>query len=405
VSSLPPPPERIRRLWLPEASELLGGSVRDAERALERHAADRPLLDLTCADTHRFPPPEWVLEEFAAAAGGKGATYTPYRGDPGVRAEVAANLSCFLGVPVDPDTELLLAPGTQAALFAALSALVDHDTRVLVADPDYLTNLRTVRYLGARPEAVPLRWPAPEVPPVLDLEALERAARAGPFVLLLSHPNNPTGAVHQPAVIERIAELALERGGFVVIDELYARLLYDGVELRHLVAVEGMRERCLTLAGPSKTESMSGYRVGAAVGPRELIDRMEDVLSVAALRCPAYAQHTLRRWLRDDGEFVRRRVAGYQRLRDQTVEFLGGLPGVTVAPARGTAYLFPDVGALGLGDQEVALRLKDAGLLVNPGYQFGMAGSGHFRLCFAQEEAAWAEALPRLAAALGEPAG
>jgi aspartate/methionine/tyrosine aminotransferase len=274
VSSLPPPPERIRRLWLPEASELLGGSVRDAERALERHAADRPLLDLTCADTHRFPPPEWVLEEFAAAAGGKGATYTPYRGDPGVRAEVAANLSCFLGVPVDPDTELLLAPGTQAALFAALSALVDHDTRVLVADPDYLTNLRTVRYLGARPEAVPLRWPAPEVPPVLDLEALERAARAGPFVLLLSHPNNPTGAVHQPAVIERIAELALERGGFVVIDELYARLLYDGVELRHLVAVEGMRERCLTLAGPSKTESMSGYRVGAAVGPRELIDRM-----------------------------------------------------------------------------------------------------------------------------------
>lgn len=198
--------------------------------------------------------------------------------------------------------------------------------------------------------------------------------------------------------------MALERGGFVVLDELYARLLYEGVELRHLIAVEGMRERCLTLAGPSKTESMSGYRVGAAVGPRELIDRMEDVLSVAALRCPAYAQHTLRRWLRDDGEFVRRRVAGYQRLRDQTVEFLGGLPGVTVAPAQGTAYLFPDVGGLGLGDQEVALRLKDAGLLVNPGYQFGVTGGGHFRLCFAQDEAAWGEALPRLAAALGGPA-
>jgi aspartate/methionine/tyrosine aminotransferase len=93
------------------------------------------------------------------------------------------------------------------------------------------------------------------------------------------------------------------------------------------------------LAGPSKTESMSGYRVGAAV-----------------------------------------------------------------APAQGTAYLFPDVDGLGLPDQEVALRLKDAGLLVNPGYQFGATGSGHFRLCFAQDEAAWAEALPRLAAALGEPA-
>lgn len=400
MSSLPPPPERIRRLWLPEASEVVGSSVRDAERALERHAPERPPLDLTCADTHRFPPPEWVLEEFAAAAGGKGATYTPYRGDPGVRAEVASNLSCFLDVPVDPDTDLLLAPGTQAALFAALSALVDHDTRVLIADPDYMTNLRTVRYLGAHPEAIPLRWPAPEVAPVLDLEALELATRTGPFVLLLSHPNNPTGTVYQPAVIERVAELALERGGLVVIDELYARLVYDGVGLRHLIAVEGMRERCLTLVGPSKTESMSGYRVGAAVGPRELIDRMEDVLSVAALRCPAYAQHTLRRWLRDDGEFVERRVACYQRLRDQTVDFLNGLPGVTVAPARGTAYLFPDVSALDLPDQEVALRLKDAGLLVNPGYQFGISGSGRFRVCFAQDETAWTQALPRLAAAL-----
>ena len=400
MSSLPPPPERIRRLWLPEATAVVGSSVRDAERALERRAWKQPLLDLTCADTHRFPPPEWVLEDFAAAARGQGATYTPYRGDPGVRADVARNLSWFLDVPVDPDNHLLLAPGTQAALFAALSALVDHDTRVLIADPDYMTNLRTVRYLGATPEAIPLRQPSPELAPVLDLEALERATRTGPYVLLLSHPNNPTGAVYEPAVIDRIAELALERDGFVVIDELYARLVYDGAELRHLVAVDGMRDRCLTLLGPSKTESMSGYRVGAAVGPRQLIDRMEDVISVSALRCPAYAQHTLRRWLSDDGEFVKERVACYERLRDQTVQFLREVPGVAVAPAGGTAYLFPDVSALDLPDQQVAMRLKDAGLLVNPGYQFGGSGSGHFRLCFAQDETAWTQALPRLADAL-----
>lgn len=93
-------------------------------------------------------------------------------------------------------------------------------------------------------------------------------------------------------------------------------------------------------------------------------------------------------------------LATLQRDRDQTVQFLREMPGVTVAPARGTAYLFPDVSALDLPDQEVAMRLKDAGLLVNPGYQFGSSGSGHFRLCFAQDETAWAQALPRLAAAL-----
>jgi aspartate/methionine/tyrosine aminotransferase/AcrR family transcriptional regulator len=402
VSWLPPPPERVRRLWLPEASGFPGGNVREAERALERTPPPPAPLDLTCADTHRFPPPEWVLEDFAAAAGGAGATYTPYRGDAGVRLDVAANLSRFLGVAVDPDTELMLAPGTQAGLFAALSVLVDHDTRVLVADPDYMTNLRTVRYLGATPVPVPLRWPAPDATPVLDLEALERATRGGPYVLLLSHPNNPTGAVHAPEVIGEIARLAVERDGFVVIDELYARLVYDGLELRHLIAIEGMKERCLTLAGPSKTESMSGYRVGAAVGPPEVVDRMEDVLSVSALRCPAYAQHTLRRWLRDDAEFVERRVARYQEIRDRTVDFLGKLDGVSVAPALGTAYLFPDVGALGLPDQEVAMRLKEkAGLIVNPGYQFGASGAGHFRLCFAQDEVAWERALDRMAEVIG----
>lgn len=398
MSWLPPPPERIRRLWLPEATGFPGGNVREAERVLERTPSPQAPLDLTCADTHRFPPPEWVLEDFAAAARGSGATYTPYRGDAGVRAEVAANLSGFLGVAVDPETDLLLAPGTQAALFAALSVLVDRDTRVLVADPDYMTNLRTVRYLGASPVPMPLRWHTPDAAPVLDLEALERATRTGPYVLLLSHPNNPTGAVYQPEVIGEIARLAIERDGFVVIDELYARLVYGGAELRHLIAIEGMKERCVTLAGPSKTESMSGYRVGAAVGPREVVDRMEDVLSVSALRCPAYAQHTLRRWLREDGEFVERRVVSYQRIRDRTVDFLRQVDGVRVAPALGTAYLFPDVSALGLPDQEVAMRLKEkAGLVVNPGYQFGPGGTGHFRLCFAQEETAWEQALDRMA--------
>ena len=162
-----------------------------------------------------------------------------------------------------------------------------------------------------------------------------------------------------------------------------------------------MRERCVTLLGPSKTESMSGYRVGAAVGPPAVVEAMEDLLSVSALRAPAYAQRAMNSWLRDDQAFVDERVREYQRLRDLTVAALRRISGVSVQAAGGTAYLFPRVGDGSVGDQRIAeALLNEAGVIVNPGYQFGAAGQGHFRLCFAQDETAWLPALDRIGAAL-----
>jgi aspartate/methionine/tyrosine aminotransferase len=399
--SIPTPP-RIERLGLPDRAERLGSSVRQAERELEVAPSPEPLLDLTYADTHRFPPPTWVLPAFSQAAAGAGMTYTPYRGDPTVRSAVAENLAGFLGVPVDPDRELILTPGSQGALFAALSSLVGRDTTVALVDPDYLSSERLLRYLGAPVAHIPLRWEDPSRPPAPDLDELRRAVRAGARVLLFSHPNNPTGMVYPRWVIAEIAELARTEDVFVVVDELYSRLTYDGGEpFPHLRAEDGMHERSVTLLGPSKTESMSGYRVGVAVGPDEMIERMEDVLSVSVLRAPAYAQHTLVPWLADDDDFVRRRVAAYQELRDRTVERLRGSELISVRPSHGTAYLFPDVSRVGVSDQQIALALKkEAGLLVNPGYQFGPRGAGHFRFCFAQDERVWTPALDRLVTTL-----
>jgi len=124
------------------------------------------------------------------------------------------------------------------------------------------------------------------------------------------------------------------------------------------------------------------------------------VQSVTALRAPAYAQHTLVRWLAEDHDFVRRRVADYQQLRDLTVARLsaaGAGARLRVVPAAGTAYMFPRVVGVAASDQEIAARLvREAGVVVNPGYQFGPAGEGHFRLCFAQDEAGWMRALERI---------
>jgi aspartate/methionine/tyrosine aminotransferase len=392
---------QVARLQLDGRAGEGPASVVAGERALLRHSRSlgRPLLDITYADTKRFPPPAWALEAFTRAASGGGPTYTPYRGDAEVCTHVAASLGAFLGLPTDPEREVILTPGTQAALFVALSALLEPGDRVVLGDPDYLAYERLIRFLGADVDHVALEWS--DGTGAIDPDALRRAITPATRCIVLSNPNNPTGAVLDEPTLRAVAALAIEHDLVVVIDELYARLVYDGRPYTHLTALAGMAERTITLTGPSKTESLSGYRVGVARGPADLVDAMEDVLSVAALRAPAYAQWTLVHWLRDDGEFIAARVQEYERLRDMTVERVRASSVLDVALPGGTAYAFPSIVGGGVSDQEVAIALMDhAGVVINPGYQFGPNGCGSFRICFAQEESAWEAALERIVGTL-----
>jgi aspartate/methionine/tyrosine aminotransferase len=393
-----PLPLRLRRLAVPERAPLTGCSLAEAERRYQIFAEGEDLLNLTYADTKRFPAPSWAAEDFLAAARGGGEAYTPYRGDLGVREAVAPSVSAFLGVEVDPATELALTPGTQAGLFEALTTIVEEGDRVLLVDPDYLCNERILRFLGAEVDHVPLRYGAEGA--ALDLEHVEQGLRGGARLLVFSHPNNPTGAVYDAATVDRLAALLVEHDALALVDQLYARLVFDRAAFHHLVARPGMKERCVTLLGPSKTESMSGYRIGVLAAPSAIVDAVEDLQAVTAIRAPAYAQHTLVRWLRDDHEFVAQRIADYQALRDRTAQRLGALDFVELHRPQGTAYVFPRV--LGLGsDHEVAeALLAEARVIINPGFQFGPRGVGSFRLCFAQDEQVWDRALERIVGAL-----
>ncbi|WP_028926356.1 pyridoxal phosphate-dependent aminotransferase [Pseudonocardia acaciae] len=391
------PAHRVHRLRLPDRAG--AASARDADRAL---LADAPAdhLDTTHFDTVRFPPPDWALDAFERAARDGGLAYTGYRGHPDVLARVAEGIGALAGIPVDPDRNVVLTPGTQAALFATLSALVDDGDGVVLVDPDYLFSERILRFLGARVEHV--RLSVDDGEPRLDLAALETVLATGRArVLVFSHPNNPTGAVYPPEVLARIAELATRYGLSVVVDELYCRLVYDDVAFTHLAALPGMRERVVTLFGPSKTESLSGYRLGVVVGPAGVMDGIEDVLSIMSLRAPGYAQHVLWPWLHDDHGWLGRRLAEFRTLRELTAAHLGRLPWLSWRPQGGTAYAWPDVTALGLPGPEVAHRLlREAGMLVSPGYQFGPGSAGHFRVCFARDERMWDRALERAVAVL-----
>jgi aspartate/methionine/tyrosine aminotransferase len=389
-----PDSDRVERLRVPDVAGLDGRSLRDGEREIEAAPSTGRLLDLTYANTKRWPGPDWAIDAFIEGVR-HGESYTPYRGDRGVREAVATSLTAFLGVTVDPDTNLILTPGTQAALFAAVAAIVDPGDRVLLFDPEYLATERLLFYHGAEVVRVPIIWPEGGEPSP-DMERLEAELAKGIRLLIFSHPNNPTGAVYSSQVMERIAELAVSHDTLVLLDGLYSRLVYDGLVYTHLASLPGMSERTISLAGPSKTESLSGFRIGVATGPRHIVDAMEDVQSVTALRAPAYAQHLLSRWIADDEEYVKLRVADYQELRDWTVDRLRGSGLFDLRVPMGSAYIYPKP-RVEATEQEVALALKTQGnLVVNPGYQFGAAWSGHFRICFAQEESAWEAALERM---------
>lgn len=388
-----PEPTAIARLAMPEMTEHLGQSLRAAERELEdTPAGGTRFLDATYANTHRFPPPEWALPAFNEAASGAGMTYTPYRGDSEVRDAVAENVRTVLGVPTSRSEQVILTPGTQGALFVALASVLEPGDLVILPDPDYLSTERMLRYFGAEVVRVPVVFEEAGRP-VLDPDLLRAAAARGPKLMVFSHPNNPTGLVYEDSTLHLIAELAQAHDFAVLADQLYCRLVYDGLEFTHLAALDGMAERTTTLLGPSKTESLSGYRLGLAVAPTSLVDRMEDVQSCTALRAPAYAQHVLRHWLVRDQDYLTTRIKEYQQLRDTTVATINASSVMRVRASEGSAYVFPEI-LTGVSDQQVAIELKRrAGIVVNPGYQFGVAGLGHLRLCFAQDEAAWDEAL------------
>lgn len=363
------------------------------------HDPSEKVLNLKHADTAAFPPPDWALEEFISAASSDFEPYTPFRGDPAVLADVAVNVERFLGVPIDPTENVVLAAGSQGGLFAALAALAERGKPVALLDPDYMSTARVLRFLGAVPAYVPLSRSGGE--DQVDLEALENAFINGARLFIFSNPNNPTGILLSDTTLRSIAALVVKYDAFVIVDELYSRLTYDQSPYVHLASLPGMQERCVTALGPSKAESMTGYRLGCMIVPSQLSNAIEDVVGITSMRAPSYAQALLRRWLRDDEELMVQRRSEYQSLRDTTTRAISQLPFATAAKPGGSSYIFVDVSELGLPDDYVAQFLLDfAGVAVNPGYAFGPSGRGSFRMCFAQDPSKWELRLNQMCEAL-----
>ena len=344
-----------------------------------------------------FGPTPGALDEFVSGVhrGGSQA-YTEYRGGAQLRDRLAEHLGAFTGRPVSGARELIITPGTHGALFLASGATVTAGDRVAIVRPDYFANRKLVEFLGA--EVVPVRmdYLAHSEGAGLDLQQLEDAFKSGVRTFLFSNPNNPAGVIYSAAEIAGIADLANRYGATVIADQLYSRLLYTGRSYTHMRASSISAERVVTIMGPSKTESLSGYRLGVAFGAPQLIDRMEKLQAIVSLRAPGYSQAVLRTWFDEPAGWMQDRIAKHQAIRDALIAGFRTVEGLAVRAPEAGSYLFPRLPKLSIPLHTFVRALRvQAGVTVTPGTEFSPDATDSIRLNFSQNHNAAVQAVQR----------
>lgn len=356
-------------------------------------------VDFSHGDVDAFPPIPGSLNLFTNGVEHIGArqAYTQYRGGSETLSLLAERLSLFTGYKIDAKQGMILTPGTQGALFLAMGALVGRGDKVAIVEPDYFANRKLVTFFEG--EIVPVKMDFFDCKDRagLDLEQLESAFRSGVKLFLFSNPNNPAGTVYSPEEIRVIAELAGRYGITLIVDELYSRQLFDGRSYTHLCAEENAPAQIVTILGPSKTESMSGYRLGVAFGSPAIIERMEKLQAIVSLRAAGYCQAVFASWFNEPAGWMAQRIAEHQQIRDDLVNLLNHCEGIKVRPTEAGSYLFPQLPSLDVDIKSFVKVLRHHGqVTVTPGTEFGPQFTNSIRLNFSQDAVAARAAIERM---------
>jgi aminotransferase len=319
--------------------------------------------------------------------------YTSNSGILELRAALAEHLEQLYGVRYDPETELLITVGVSEALYLALEATVDHGEQVIVPEPCFVSYNPEVIFAGGTP--VSISTSAENDFQVLASE-VKAQITAQTKALLLGYPNNPTGAVMSRDRLLDIARLAQEHDLLVISDEIYDRLVY-GFEHTCFASLPGMRQRTILLGGFSKAYAMTGWRIGYAAAPAEILAAMRKVHQYTIMSAPTIAQYAALEALQHGEEAVQQMRARYDRRRRLIVDGLNSI-GLTCFEPRGAFYAFPSIAITGMTDEEFSERLLiEEKVACVPGSAFGASGAGHVRCSYATAYEQIEQALERMA--------
>ena len=323
--------------------------------------------------------------------------YTSNYGIQPLRQAISEHTARLRGVTYEPDREILVTVGVSEAVDLALRATLNDGEEVIIADPSYVAYVPGIVLAGGVPVPVATEE---EHEFRLRPEDVERAITPRTRAILLGFPNNPTGGVLTDDDVHGLARLAEEHDLLVYADEIYDRLVYGG-EHRSIISLPGMRERTVYLAGFSKSYAMTGWRVGYACAPAEVIEQMMKVHQYTVMCVPTAGQYAALEALRTGEDEVRRMVGEYDRRRKVMWRRFNEM-GLQCFEPRGAFYCFPNITSTGMSDDEFAERLLvEEKVVTVPGNAFGERGRGHVRACYATSLEKIEEACDRIARFVG----
>ncbi len=336
----------------------------------------------------------WAIREEGIYSLEKGRTfYTSNSGLDELRSEIGHYLYRRFGVQYDPKKEIFVTVGGSEAIDLCMRALLDPGDEVIIPQPCFVSYEPCAIMADGKPVIIDLKE---EDEFRLTAKQLEAAITPKTKLLVLPFPNNPTGAVMEKEELAAIAKICVEHDIYVLSDEIYVELTYTDEAPVSMTQFEGMHERCILVNGFSKAYAMTGWRMGYACGPTEVIEQMVKLHQYAIMCAPTTSQYAAIVAVRDCDEEIAKMRDSYNQRRRYAHTKLNEM-GLKCFEPKGAFYLFPSIKSTGMSSEEFATRLLESQkVAVVPGNAFGASGEGFLRISYAYSLESLKEALGRI---------
>jgi len=379
VASISAQTERSKRSFAGRQTHLRPeGAYEVLARAQELEAKGHNIVHLELGEPDFNAPANASLAGIGAIASGQ-TRYVPPAGLTKLREAIARVAGERRGVTINPK-QVLVSPGAKPAMFFPTLALIEPGDEVIYPDPGFPAYDATLLVAGGIPKPVPLLESRAFS---FDLDAFDKLVSDRTRMIILNSPSNPTGGVMPLKDLEHIAETARRHDCWVMSDEIYTQIVFDGQIAHSIASLPGMMERTIIVDGFSKTYAMHGWRLGYGIMPEPLAERVR-LFYTHAFGCTAQAsQIAALEALEGPQDHVTMMVEQYKRRREIIVDGLNKLPGVHCLKPQGAFYVFPNIQKTGKSSQEIANLFLDFGVATLPGSSFGKYGEGYMRLSYA----------------------
>lgn len=326
-----------------------------------------------------FDTPPNIIEAGVKALRGGYTHYTPNSGLLEVKESIVKYAKEYKKIDISTE-EVVIVPGGKPTMFFTILALVHPGDEVLCPNPGYPIYESVVRFCGGIPVPIPL---VEKNDFRVDMEDLKKKINPKTKMIIINSPANPTGGIYTEDDIRQIADIVRGKGIFVLSDEIYDRIIYDGKPVS-IARMEGMKDYTIILDGFSKTYAMTGWRLGFGIMHAEIAAKVERLMANSTSNTAAFTQMAGKEALEGTQEYVNLMVEEFRNRRDFIVDGLNAIDGISCKKPQGAFYVFPNITGTGMDSERLAdYLLEDANVAVLDGVSFGEYGEGHIRLSYA----------------------